>query len=159
MSRLLLVAALAAWIAGPLAAQEASAPFAVGVWTGEAILPFAAFDGVRWQSSWPASNGDTEPAVPQIGRIPPAWWGPAAFSDRWDLLEPGGRRHGVRLAGTAVAEFHSCDMNVGLTLDGPGRSYERGSIAVSRPGAIDVVTDLESSSPDRNASSRRTRQR
>ncbi len=130
-----------------LGAQDV-APFVVGVWgQGNAVIPFADFDGTRWRTSWPAPVED-EPASRPLGQIPPAWWGLASFSQTWEVLEPSGRRVPIRITGTGPAALgSSCAINLGLTASIPVARYQYATVlAASRPGAVDPVETLSPAS-------------
>jgi hypothetical protein len=134
----------------PLGAQQPFVPFVVGVWgQGEAIIPFADFDGERWRTNWREPGDRTSPNVP-LPRIPAAWWGRAAFTERWEILEPDGHRRDARLVGTTDAGLGSnCSGNIGLRTDVPKGTYTYGRVlAASRPGVVEPVTTIRPGSAD-----------
>ena len=133
-----------------IVAQDATSPFVVGVWgQGDAIIPFADFDGRRWRSSWPAPV-ETEPDPRPLQRIPAAWWGRSTFQPAWELVEANGRRRNIQITGTASAALGSgCSSNLGLTTDAGARTYQYGTVlASSRAGAIEPVETLTSTAAE-----------
>jgi hypothetical protein len=131
-------------------AQEAVAPFVVGVWgQGDAIIPFADFDGRRWRSSWPAPV-DGQPDSRPLQQIPSTWWGRSAFYPTWEILESTGRRRRVEITATGAAGLgSSCSINIALKTDVPSNTYMYGSVlAANRVGVIQPVQALTSASAD-----------
>jgi hypothetical protein len=127
-----------------LTAQDATTPFVVGVWgQGDAVIPFADFDGRSWRTSWPAPV-DTEPDSRRLEQIPASWWGRSTFQPRWELLEPSGRRLSIQLTGTTAAGLGSgCSSNLGLKTSAPAGTYQYGTVlAASRPGVVEPVEVL-----------------
>lgn len=122
-------------------AQDATSPFVVGVWgQGDAIIPFADFDGRRWRSSWPAP-AEAEPDPRPLQRLPVAWWGRSTFQPTWELVEPNGRRRSVQITGTDSAGMgSSCSINIGLKTDVPANTFQYGTVlAANRAGVIEPV--------------------
>jgi hypothetical protein len=131
-------------------AQDAPSPFVVGVWgQGDAIIPFADFDGRRWRSSWPAPV-ETEPDLRPLPQIPAAWWGRSTFQPAWELVEANGRRRTIRIIGTGPAALGSgCSSNLGLKTDAGANTYQYGTVlASSRAGTIEPVETLTSTAVD-----------
>jgi hypothetical protein len=136
--------ALAAAAGTHVVAQDATPPFVVGVWgQGDAIIPFADFDGQRWHSSWPDPSEITPESRP-LQRIPAAWWGSSIFQPTWELIESTGRRRTIQITGTdSTALGSSCSLNLGLKTDVPANTYELGTVlAANRAGVIESVRAL-----------------
>jgi hypothetical protein len=117
---------------------------------GDAIVPFADFDGQRWHSNWPepAQNIDTAPPPPPpLQQIPAAWWGSSTSHSTWEVLDQAGHRRTVKITGTGEAGMgSSCIIQVGLRTDAYPGAYEFASVLASdRPGVIDPVRTLTSS--------------
>jgi hypothetical protein len=141
-----LLLALIALRATHIVAQDAISPFVVGVWgQGDAIIPFADFDGRSWRSSWPAPN-EIAPDLLPLQRLPAAWWGRSTFEPTWELVEPNGRRRNVQITGTGFARMGSgCSINIALKTDVPANTYNYGTVlAANRAGVIDPVQALTS---------------
>ena len=127
-----------------LAAQRPAPPFVVAVWgTGDALIPFADFEGHRWRASWPEPVNAEVHAIP-VEQIPADWWGASAFQPTWELLEPNGRRRRVRITGTTPASLGSgCSINLGLTTDVPPNNFRYGTVlATNQPGILKPVDTL-----------------
>jgi hypothetical protein len=125
-------------------AQYATRPFVVGVWSqGDAVIPFADFDGQRWRSSWPAAV-DSAPNLRPLEQVPAAWWGASTFQPAWELVEPTGRRRSIQITGTDAAGLgSSCSTNVGLKTNVPANTYQYGTVlAANRAGAIEPIETL-----------------
>jgi hypothetical protein len=144
------VLALTVVAAGHVVAQDAPSPFVVGVWgQGDAIIPFADFDGHRWRSSWPLPVEAGLDSTP-LRRIPAAWWGRSTFQPTWELVEPDGSRRSVQVTGTAPAGLgSSCSSNLGLKTDAPAETFRYGNVlAANRPGVVEPVDKLALHSAD-----------
>ena len=146
-----LILAFAVVTSHRVSAQDELVPFVVGVWgQGDAIIPFADFDGVRWRSSWPAPEASHLENLTEPRQIPAAWWGRSVFQPIWELVEPDGRRRPLRITGIARAALgSSCSSNLGLKTDAPTDTYQYGTvIAASHLGAIEAVQTLTSKTLD-----------
>lgn len=146
---------LAAIAAAPLWAQQELAPFVVGVWSYDALIPFADFDGRRWRASWPQpldtsdSGPQIPPTIPRLSRIPGTWWGSSHFQPTWELVERGGRRRMIQITGTRLASYgSSCTANVGLRTNLPDEAYGHHLLASNRPGVIQQITELKRGSDE-----------
>ena len=131
-------------------AQNETLPFVVGVrGQGDAVIPFADFDGQRWRSSWPAAV-DTAPEPRPLERVPSSWWGASTFQPIWEIVEPTGRRRPIQI--TRIEETSlgsSCSVNLGLKTDAPANTYQHGTVlAVNRAGAIEPIETLTSKTSD-----------
>jgi hypothetical protein len=143
------VLALTAIAATHVVAQEAPSPFVVGVWgEGDAIIPFADFDGRRWRNNWPAPV-ETEPSPRGLKQIPAAWWGSSAYQPAWELVEADGRRRTVRITGTGAAGLGSgCSRNLALKTDAGARSllpthWANTCISSPRASSYDGASNVE----------------
>jgi hypothetical protein len=122
----------------------------VGVWgQGDAIIPFADFDGRQWRSSWPAPTADKPDPTP-LSRIPAAWWGRSSFQPTWEIVEPTGHRRITRITGTDSAGLGSgCSVNLALKTDVPAETYGYGAVlAANHAGVIEPVQALTSDSTE-----------
>jgi hypothetical protein len=129
-----------------LMAQGQTAPFVVGVWgQGDAIIPFADFDGQRWRSNWP-SPVEAQPDSIPLSQIPAEWWGRSTFRSTWELIEPNDGRRSVQITGTAPAGLGSdCSGSLGLKTDAPVETFPYGTVlAASRSGVVEPVNKLAS---------------
>jgi len=146
---------LAALPTPQMRAQAPFVPFVVAVWSANALLPFADFDGTRWRSSWPQpvdiSSGGPGilPIIPPLAKIPSRWWGRSTFQPAWELLEPDGRRRTVQIRGTLMGSVGtSCSATVGLRTNLPVDAYERHALAVSRPGVLEPIASATATHAD-----------
>jgi hypothetical protein len=133
-----------------LMAQGQTAPFVVGVWgQGDAIIPFADFDGQHWRSNWP-SPIEAEPDATPLQQIPAAWWGASNFQPTWELVQPNGARRSVQVIGTATAGLGSgCSSNLGLKTDAPIDTFQYGDLLASnRSNVVEPVEKLTSNAAD-----------
>src|SRR3982074_603076 len=88
------IAAAATLVAASGAADAPRTAFGVGVLRRDGvIIPFAAFDGKRWSSPWPAPQRDLTVPVTLSG-FPSRWWGPTGPLEQWQATTAGGRRKG-----------------------------------------------------------------
>src|SRR5262245_19323165 len=133
-----------------LMTQDLAIPFVVGVWgQGDAIIPFADFDGQSWRGSWPTPV-ETLHSLTPLPQIPAAWWGRSTFQPTWEVVESdGGRRH-VQITGTVSAALGSgCSSNLGLKTDAPANAYQYGSVvATNRAGVAESVETTNSRRTD-----------
>ena len=60
-----------------------------------AVIPFAAFDGRRWSSAWPAPALDLTVPI-SLSAVPGRWWGPTRPLESWEAWTAAGRR-GLRI--------------------------------------------------------------
>jgi len=76
-------AAVVGTVAALAAADTPRDAFGVGVLRRDGvIIPFATFDGRRWQNGWPAPQ--TQLVVPiSLASVPKRWWGPAGPLETW----------------------------------------------------------------------------
>lgn len=133
-----------------VAQQDAPVPFLVGVSVaGEAILPFADFDGRSWRSSWPPATEFTPDPVP-LQQLPAAWWGRSTFQPVWESVDRNGRRRLIQITGTDVAGLgSSCSSNVALKADVPSDASKYDlMLAANRGGVIEAVPPLTSTDPE-----------
>ena len=96
---LLLVVAMAALagLAAPYAQQPGTAEALVAVLRRDGlVLPFAAFDGRRWVSPWPAAMRNQELPI-GFDDIPAAWWGAPGPQRTMTLWTDGVRRSEVAI--------------------------------------------------------------
>jgi hypothetical protein len=150
------VLVLAALAAAPLVdAQHELAPFVVGVWSYDSLIPFADFDGKRWRGSWPEpldtsdSGPQVTPTIPRLSRIPSTWWGSSQFEPTWELVERGGQRRAIQITGTTLASYgSSCTANVGLQTNLPDEAYSHHLLATNAPGVIQQVRELKPGAGD-----------
>ena len=114
--RFALPLALAALIAGAPSAPSQRFVLAIVRLDG-AIVPFAAYDGGRWESAWPAADEETQrPAT--IDRTQSVWRKRGERVPRVWTVWPsaGGRSIQARVTGIEVADAH-CGKQVALKTD------------------------------------------
>jgi hypothetical protein len=110
---LVAVGVLAAFGAAPGAAD--SPAFGIGVLRRDSIIiPFAAFDGKRWTSNWPAPEADLTVPI-SLRDVPSRWWGATGPLERWQVFTDG-ESQAVRVVQPDWAEVH-CDRQIGLRTD------------------------------------------
>jgi hypothetical protein len=144
------------------ASGQPSAAFNVGVLRRDGIVvPFATFDGKRWQSHWPAPNERVDQIPISVTSIPSRWWGgtgPLATWQAWVGTKPPQMLH-VRQPDWFPVH---CIRQIGLRTDyqptetPPGfeaEPYPKDGLVVSPPqpvesieivpvGTIDVTREL-----------------
>jgi len=136
------VAALA--VAGAFA--DSRDAFAVGVLRRDGIvLPFAVFDGKRWNAPWPDPANDLTVPI-DVRAVPKRWWGVGAVLDRGEAILPLGPR-AVRVLQPDWVDI-ACSRYVGLKTDyqslqpPPPRTvqpYPKEGLAISPPHPIERV--------------------
>lgn len=81
------------------------------------IVPFAAYDGKRWVTSWPAPKVDLDIPI-TLDRVPKRWWGPASPAAEWQvwrgLEDPA--PHTVQVTQPDWVDAH-CVRQIGLRTD------------------------------------------
>jgi hypothetical protein len=84
MTRLPVGCALTWALATILAGDQPSATFNVGVLRRDGIVvPFATFDGKRWQSHWPEPTERVNQIPISVSSIPSRWWGGTGQLATW----------------------------------------------------------------------------
>ncbi|HMF96993.1 MAG TPA: hypothetical protein VKE96_21990 [Vicinamibacterales bacterium] len=131
-------------VAGVLADSRDS--FAVGVLRRDGIvLPFAVFDGKRWNAPWPGPTGDLTVPI-DVRAVPKRWWGVGTILASWEVILTGGTR-AVRVLQPDWVDI-ACSRYVGLKTDyqppetAPPRTvqpYPKEGLAVSPPHAVERV--------------------
>ena len=143
----------------PAADSGTPGAFAVGILRRDGILvPFAAFDGKRWNSPWPPPAVDLTVPI-GLSAVPSKWWGPAKKPlDHWQaLLVPAEEApRTLNVVQPDWVETH-CQRQIGLRTDYhpaavvPARTtqpYPKDGLAVSPPQTIDPIAILPPGGPD-----------
>ena len=133
-------------VASMALAGDSRAAFAVGVLRRDGlVLPFAFFDGKRWDAPWRPPNRDL--AVPiDLRAVPRRWWGVGAPLEQWDLHLQRGTQT-ARVVQPDWVDVH-CARYIGLRTDyqpaapAPPRSeqpYPKDGLAVSPPHDVERI--------------------
>jgi hypothetical protein len=136
------------------------APFTIGVLRRDGyVMPFAAFDGRRWQAPWPADLSTKELPI-SIQSIDPEWWGRGASPPKSMTLWNDGKPRGeLQLMAPAFVPLR-CGKRLGLRtnyypaevppppLEQP---FPKDGIVVSGPQKVDVIESVAAASPERQA--------
>ncbi|MCU1386036.1 MAG: hypothetical protein JWL71_4733 [Acidobacteria bacterium] len=147
-----LVAALGAAV---IADSPPRVSFGVGVLRRDGlIVPFAAFDGRRWSSAWPAPS--LELTIPiDVRGIPSRWWGPTPVLDSWQAWT-GAPPATLRVRQPDWVNVH-CVRQIALRSDyvapvpAPPRTvqpYPKDGLAVSPPQAVERIAIVPLDSPE-----------
>jgi hypothetical protein len=96
--RAILLAGVIGALASALPVQDKPAPFILGVFTGDAIMPIGRYTGTRWLNSWPGAEDD-EVRVPALKDVPIAWLG-QRVPRQWTVWFTTGKTAVVHVTGT-----------------------------------------------------------
>jgi hypothetical protein len=130
------------------------ASFSVGVLRRDAlIVPFATWDGSRWQNYWPlpANNADVPLSIRDVDK---RWWGPIGPRDTWQVWTPGSEPQMVKVRQPDWAPSY-CQKEVGLRTDYQPRllppppvtsPYPKDGLAVSPPHPVEPIEVLAAGS-------------
>jgi hypothetical protein len=140
-------------LAGVLQPQE-PASFTVGVLRRDAlIVPFATYDGKRWQNYWPVPTNNAD--VPfSLRDVPGRWWGAPGPRDIWQVWTPGSPPQTVKVRQPDWAPSY-CQKQVGLRTDYKPRllppppmtsPYPKDGLAVSPPHPVEPIEVVDASS-------------
>jgi hypothetical protein len=164
MPALAVAAAVICGAAGPSAADEPRAAFAVGALRRDGVIvPFAAFDGKRWSSPWrPPSVELTVPI--NLRAVPSRWWGPTKALDVWQarLLATTAPPRALRVVQPDWVDVH-CVRQVGLrtdyvaSADVPPRTvqpYPKDGLAVSPDHPVESIAVMPPEGPEPQGLSR-----
>jgi hypothetical protein len=160
--RALAVCAAMAILGSAAAAADRTAAFAIGVLRRDSIIvPFAAFDGKRWSSPWPAPA--LELTVPiSLHSVPSGWWGPLKkvrqALDTWQavLAPSGGAPRALRVVQPDWVDVH-CARQIGLRTDyvpaalAPPptiQPYPKDGVAISPPQPVEPIEIVPPAGPD-----------
>jgi hypothetical protein len=130
------------------AAGQPSATFSVGVLRRDGIVvPFATFDGKRWQSHWPEPTEKVNQIPISVTSVPSRWWsgtGPLATWQAWVGTKPPQMLH-VRQPDWFPVH---CVRQIGLRTDyqpsesPPGfdaEPYPKDGLVVSPPQPVETI--------------------
>jgi hypothetical protein len=155
MAAAALVTALGAGLAG---ADGPRALFGVGVLRRDGIIiPFGAFDGKRWSSSWPQPALELTIPIGLRG-VPSKWWGPTGPLEAWQVWRAGEPQL-VKVVQTDWVNVH-CVRQIGLRTDytppaaPPPRTeqpYPKDGLVVSPPQPVERVAVVPVESADARA--------
>jgi hypothetical protein len=148
-----------------LAAVAAAGPrpvFGVGVLRRDGIvIPFAAYNGKRWETSWPVPKMDLTVPV-NVRAVPSAWWGPTPALSSWDAWTgSGATSQSVQVTQLDWVDAH-CVRQVGLRTsyrsDKPVppttvQPYPKDGFVVSPPQPVEPIELLVASAPEVQAMS------
>jgi hypothetical protein len=154
MRPFLLIGALLT-VAGVL--QPPPASFTVGVLRRDAlIVPFATYDGKRWQNYWPAPGNSPDMPL-SLRNVSKGWWGPVGPREIWQVWTPDSPPQIVKVRQPDWAPTF-CLKQVGLRTDyqpqlrppPPGASpYPKDGLAVSPPSPVERIDVLGPDSRER----------
>jgi len=146
-------------VAVPHAAEPRPGSFGVGALRRDGVvIPFAAFDGRGWSSSWPAPAVDVTVPI-TVRAVPARWWGPTGPLETWQawLEKPGAsalEASPLRVVQPDWVDVH-CRRQVGLRTDYradrpmPPRTeqpYPKDGVAVSPAQPVDRI-EIASANP------------
>jgi hypothetical protein len=131
-------------------AQSPPAALTLGVLRRDAlIIPFATFDGKRWQNFWPAPEEDADVPL-SLASVPKGWWGPLAPIATWQIWTGDARPRMVNVRQPDWARAY-CQKQVGLRTDYQPREwppppetqpFPKDGLAVWPPYQIDPIDIL-----------------
>lgn len=111
------------------------------------LIPFGAFDGKRWSSSWPAPQFQLEIPI-NLQSVPKPWWGGTGPLPDWQLWIPGKPApRAVRVTQPDWVSAH-CLRQIGLRTDYRGEQpapppseqpYPKDGLAISPPQPIEPI--------------------
>jgi hypothetical protein len=139
------------------AAEPPPATFTLGVLRRDAtVVPFASYDGKRWENHWPRPSQDVDIPV-SLRSVPGRWWGPSGPLDAWQVWVDAAPPRLVHVRQPDWLQTH-CQKQVGLRTDyqptewppGPeAQPYPKDGLAVSPPHLVEPIETLASDSPER----------
>jgi hypothetical protein len=141
------------------AADARPDPISLGILRRDGIvIPFAAFDGKRWNNPWPpATSADLEVPI-TLSSVPKRWWGAVGPVGEWQVWT-GGDPRTVRVVQPDWVDVH-CARQVALRTDyrsaepPPERRtqpYPKDGLAVWPAQAIERVQILAPDDPEAKA--------
>jgi hypothetical protein len=155
MRPLLAVGALCASVVS--AAEPPSATFTLGVLRRDAmVVPFAAYDGKRWENHWPPPGQGVDVPV-NLRSVPGRWWGKSGPLEAWQVWADAAPPRLVHVRQPDWLQTH-CQKQVGLRTDyqpdqwppGPeAQPYPKDGLAVSPPHPVEPIETLPSDSTER----------
>jgi hypothetical protein len=161
MSRMLAAALLCALLApagpGPLARAHTQddGPLVLGVLRRDGVLlPFAAFDGRRWATPWPADLRQDLPIT--IDNVPDRWWGRAGRPASLTMWADGAS-HGVVALDRPATIPIMCSSRIVLRTDYTSKlpvpppfeqPFPKDGLAISGPQPIDPIRAIPPESPE-----------
>lgn len=150
--------ALALAIGVVLSAAPSRDAFGAGVLRRDGVIvPFAAFDGKRWTSAWPAPALDLDIPVNLAG-IPSRWWGPTGALEIWQAWIAG-KTQTLRVVQPDWVDVH-CVRQIGLRTDYrasgsvPPRTeqpYPKDGLALSPPQPVTAIAVVAVNAPETRA--------
>jgi hypothetical protein len=136
----------AALVVSLSAADQPSGAFGIGVLRRDgAVIPFAAYNGKRWSSPWPAPQLDLTIPI-TLSAVPTKWWGPTRPLENWQATTAVGLR-ALRVTQPDWVDVF-CVRQIGLRTDyrpeepAPppiAQPYPKDGLAVSPPQAVERV--------------------
>ena len=137
--------------------QPPAASFTIGVLRRDAlIVPFATYDGKRWQNYWPAPGNSPDMPL-SLRNVSKGWWGPVGPRETWQVWTPDSPPQIVKVRQPDWAPTY-CQKQVGLRTDyqpqlrppPPGASpYPKDGLAVSPPHPVERIDVLGPDSRER----------
>jgi hypothetical protein len=132
--------------------------FGVGVLRRDGIIvPFAAFDGKRWNDNWPLPDAELDVPV-SVRDVPPKWWGPTGPLEHWHAWVAGEPKS-VRVVQPDWVDAH-CVRQVGLRTDYRSarpapplteQPFPKDGIAVSPPQPMESIVTIPAQSEETRA--------
>jgi hypothetical protein len=133
--------------------------FTIGVLRRDAtVVPFATYDGKRWENHWPQPSQDVDVPI-NLRSVPGRWWGQGAPLDTWQVWAGAAPPQIVHVRQPDWLQTH-CQKQVGLRTDyqptewppGPeAQPYPKDGLAVSPPHAVQPIDTLAPDSEERPA--------
>jgi hypothetical protein len=131
--------------------------FTLGVLRRDAtIVPFATYDGKRWESHWPQPSQDVDVPI-NLRSLPGRWWGQGGPLEAWQVWAGAAPPQIVHVRQPDWLQTH-CQKQVGLRTDyqpnqwppGPeAQPYPKDGLAVSPPHAVEPIETLPPESAER----------
>jgi hypothetical protein len=138
--------------------QPPPASFTIGVLRRDAlIVPFATYDGKRWQNYWPVPGNNADVPL-NLRNVTKGWWGPVGLRETWQVWTPDSPPQIVRVRQPDWAPTY-CQKQVGLRTDYQPRlrppppsasPYPKDGLAVSPPHPVETIEILGGGSPERD---------
>jgi hypothetical protein len=155
MRAVLAVGALLASVGS--AVQPPPAAFTLGVLRRDAIVvPFATYDGKRWETHWPQPGRDVDVPINLLS-VPGRWWGQSGPLDAWQIWTGAAPPRLVHVRQPDWLQTH-CQRQLGLRTDyqpdqwPPGseaQPYPKDGLAVSPPHAVEPIETIPPNSAER----------
>ena len=143
----------------PPAAPADPTPFVLGVLRRDGLVsPFAAFDGKRWDVSWPSDISNLKVPI-SLDQVPRRWWGKAGAPAEMSVWADGSRRGSLSLGRPATLRV-MCDARLVLASDYKSREtapppdvqpYPKDGLAIAGTQPIEAIETVPGTAPEWNS--------